>query len=124
MKYVRNEAPPELRLRFHIRDKFGSDIFRALDYDTDTGIGHCYSIGSDKIIEFFKPQGYVEVDGHVNPSQQVLDSIYNNTQSILNPQIMAATVNKITTDERFTKGFEENNPQPQEPVPEPQEQTG
>lgn len=108
MKYVRNDAPPEVRLRFHIRDKFGKDITHALDYDPDTGVGHCYVPNSEATIEYFKPQGYVEVDGHVNPSQEALQAIYESVKAGLSSEVMHETVKRIEEDVRFRKGTQEN----------------
>jgi hypothetical protein len=109
MKYIRNDAPPELRLRFHIRDKFGQDITHSLDYDPSTGVGHCYVPHSDAIIEYFKPGGYVEIDGHVNPSEEALAAVYQSVQSGLDSNIMHATIKKVEQDVRFAKGTEENS---------------
>jgi hypothetical protein len=39
MKYIRYDAPPELRLRYHFRNRFGKDILGARDYDPTTGVG-------------------------------------------------------------------------------------
>jgi hypothetical protein len=105
--YERSKAPPEIKLRFHIRDKFGHDIFRSLDYDTDTGVGHCYVPDSDAIIEYFKPGGYVEIDGHVNPSPEALDALYQTVKSTLNPEVMNQVIKKVEQDVRFNKGKEE-----------------
>jgi len=120
MKYVRNDAPPELRLRFHIRDKFGQDILRTLDYDPETGIGHCYVPDSDNTIEYFRPGGYVEIDGHVNPNQETLDMLYAETtqRGITDTPIMDETIKKSEQDVRFSKGIEEQKQD--EPVPEPE----
>jgi len=96
--YERSRAPNEIKLRFHIRDKFGKDIIHSLDYNTDTGVGHCYVPNSDAIIEYFKPGGYVEVDGHVNPSEQALQAIYSNTSATLHPEVMNAVVKKVEQD--------------------------
>ena len=106
--YERHKAPDALKLRFHIRDKFGNDITNSLDYDPVTGVGHCYVPNSDAIIEYFKPQGYVEVDGHVNPSQEAMDAIYQSVQSGLDSNVMHATIKKVEQDVRFNKGTEEN----------------
>src|SRR5262245_32405993 len=120
MKYVRNEAPPALRLRFHIRDKFGQDILRTPYYDRDTAIGHCYGTDSDNTIEYFRPGGYVEIDGHVNPNQETLDMLYAETtqRGITDTPIMDETIKKSEQDVRFSKGIEEQKQD--EPVPEPE----
>lgn len=104
MKYVRYDAPPELRLRFHFRDKFGKDILWAREYDPVTGIGKRAVPESDAMIEFFLPEGYVEIDGHTNPSQEVLDALFANTQAVLNKDIMDKTVNKIEQGVTLRKG--------------------
>jgi len=103
-KYVRNDAPPELRLRFHIRDKFGQDILRTLDYDPETGVGHCYVPDSENTIEYFRPGGYVEIDGHVNPSPEVLEAIFANSRAVLQKEVMDATVKKIEQEVHFREG--------------------
>src|SRR5262245_5953452 len=120
MKYVRNDAPPELRLRFHIRDKFGADILRTLDYDPETGIGHCYVPDSENTIEYFKPNGYVEIDGHVNPNQETLDMLYAEVKQrgMTDTPIMDETIKKSEQDARFNQGLEEQKQD--EPVPEPE----
>lgn len=78
--YERYKAPPEFRLRFHFRDKFGKDIIGARTYDPETGEGRALAPGTSEedptLIPFFKPHGYVEIDGHVNPSQEVLDHLF------------------------------------------------
>lgn len=112
MKYVRNDAPPELRLRFHIRDKFGEDILRTLDYDPETGVGHCYVPDSENTIEYFRPGGYVEIDGHVNPSAEALEAIYANSKAVLEKPIMDATVKKIEQEVTFRNGQAEVSEQP------------
>lgn len=112
--YERHKAPDAIKLRFHIRDKFGRDITNSLDYDPETGVGHCYVPNSDATIEYFKPQGYVEVDGHVNPSPEALDAIYSSVQAGLDPKVMEATIKKVEQDVRFKKGNEENNPTTEE----------
>ena len=104
MKYIRNDAPPELRLRFHIRDKFGNDILRSLDYDPDTGVGHCYVPDSDNTIEYFRPGGYVEIDGHVNPSREAMDAVYANSKAVLQKEVMDATVKKIEQEVHYREG--------------------
>lgn len=106
--YERSKAPDAVKLRFHIRDKFGKDITNSLDYDTDTGVGHCYVPNSEAIVEYFKPGGYVEIDGHVNPSSEALEAIYQSVQSGLDSNVMHATIKKVEQDVRFNKGFEEN----------------
>lgn len=98
--YERYKAPGEVKLRFHIRDKFGNDIFHSLDYDPETGVGHCYVPDSDVIIEYFKPGGYVEVDGHTNPSQEALYAIYATVHSTLDPTVLNATIKKVEQDVR------------------------
>lgn len=124
MKYVRNDAPPELRLRFHVRDKFGQDIYRTLDYDPETGIGHCYVPETDPqmTIEYFKPGGYVEIDGHVNPSKETLETLYASMQEKQNlgtdSNIIDQTIKKSEQDVRFNQGQTEQ--QQNEPVPEPE----
>lgn len=99
--YERFKAPPELKLRFHIRDKFGKDITHSLDYDPATGIGHCYVPNSDATIEYFKPGGYVEIDGHVNPSQEALDAIYTSVQAGFSWKVTEAVIKKIEQDVRL-----------------------
>lgn len=110
--YERYKAPDALKLRFHIRDKFGIDITNSLDYDPETGVGHCYVPNSDAIIKYFKPQGYVEVDGHVNPTQEALAAIYQSVQSGFDSNVMHATIKKVEQDVRFNKGTEENKATP------------
>lgn len=112
MKYVRYDAPPELRLRYHFRDKFGRDIERARDYDPITGVGHRAVPESDALIEFFLPEGYVEIDGHTNPSQETLDALFANAQAVLNKDIMDKTVNKIEQGVTLRKGQAEVADQP------------
>ena len=104
MKYVRNEAPPELRLRYHIRDKFGVDILRSLDYDPETGVGHCYVPTSDQTIEYFRPGGFVEIDGHVNPSREALEAIFANSNAVLQKEIMDKVVKQIEQEVHFREG--------------------
>jgi hypothetical protein len=104
MKYVRNDAPPELRLRFHIRDKFGNDILRSLDYDPETGVGHQYVPESEARIEYFRPGGFVDIDGHVNPSAEALQAIYANSKAVLQKEVMDATVKMIEQEVTFRKG--------------------
>lgn len=112
--YKRYEAPDALKLRFHIRDKFGQDITHSLDYDPATGVGHCYVPGSDATIEYFKPGGYVEIDGHVNPSEESLAAIYSSIQSGFDKNVMDATIKKVEQDVRFNKGTEENKAIPEQ----------
>jgi hypothetical protein len=95
MKYTRYEAPPELRLRYHFRNRFGQDIERARDYDPETGIGHRAVPESDNLLEFFEPNGYVEIDGHTNPSQETLDALFENGKAMLNKDLQDKVVNRI-----------------------------
>ena len=104
MKYERSNAPPEVKLRFHIRDKFGIDIERSLDYDPETGVGHKYVPGSDAILEYFRPGGYVEIDGHVNPSLEALEAIYQSIRSKFDKNVMHETIKRVEEDVRFRKG--------------------
>ena len=104
MKYVRYDAPPELRLRFHIRDKFGQDILRTLDYDPETGVGHCYVPDTENTIEYFRPGGYVEIDGHVNPSPEALEAIFANSKAVLTKEVMDATVKQIEQEVHYREG--------------------
>lgn len=104
MKYVRYDAPPELRLRFHFRDKFGKDIERARDYDPVTGVCHRAVPESDVLLEFFCPEGYVEIDGHTNPSQETLDALFTNAQTALNKELQDKMVNRIEQQVTLRKG--------------------
>lgn len=105
MKYIRYDAPPELRLRYHFRDKFGNDILNARDYDPKTGVAHIlpYKDAPEDtpLIEVFKPGGYVEIDGHINPSPETLDAIFANSKAVLDKAIMDATVKRIEQEVRF-----------------------
>jgi hypothetical protein len=112
--YERYKAPDALKLRFHIRDKFGKDITNSLDYDPATGIGHCYVPNSDATIEYFKPGGYVEIDGHVNPSQEALEAVYQSVEAGFSKEVMDATIKKVEQDVRYNKGLEETEPAPKE----------
>jgi hypothetical protein len=60
--YERHKAPPEVQLRFHIRDKFGVDIFHSVDYDPETGYGHIKVPGTENLKEYYKPGGYVAIE--------------------------------------------------------------
>lgn len=104
MKYVRYDAPPELRLRYHFRNKFGQDIERARDYDPVTGVGHKAVPESDNLLEFFAPDGYVEIDGHTNPSQETLDALFANGQTALNKDLQDKMVNRIEQQVTLRKG--------------------
>jgi hypothetical protein len=104
MKYVRYDAPPELRLRYHFRDKFGRDIERARDYDPVTGVGHRAVPESDVLLEFFAAEGYVEIDGHTNPSQETLDALFSNGQTALNKDLQDKLVNRIEQQVTLRKG--------------------
>lgn len=104
MKYVRYDAPPELRLRYHFRDKFGRDIERAREYDPVTGIGHRAVPGSDALLEFFLPEGYVEIDGHTNPSQETLDALFAEGKAALNKDLQDKIVNRIEQQVTLRKG--------------------
>jgi hypothetical protein len=109
MKYVRYDAPPEIRLRYHFRDKFGNDILRSLDYDPATGIGHTYvrerADGTKEgTIEYFRPGGYVEVDGHINPSPETLQALFANSKAVLTKEVMDATVKKIEQEVHYREG--------------------
>lgn len=104
MKYTRYEAPPELRLRYHFRDKFGRDIERARDYDPVTGVGHRAVPESDALLEFFCPEGYVEIDGHTNPSQEVLDALFAEGRTVLNKELQDKMVNRIEQQVTLRKG--------------------
>ena len=106
--YERHKAPDAVKLRFHIRDKFGQDIFHSLDYDPATGVGHCYVPNSDATIEYFKPGGYVEVDGHVNPSEEALEAIYQSVKAGLDSNVMHATIKKVEQDVHFKQGTKDN----------------
>lgn len=107
MKYVRYDAPPELRLRFHFRDKFGEDIKGARDYDPVTGVGHALpypDAPEDVLLEFFKPEGYVEIDGHVNPSEEALQAIFANSKAVLQKDIMDKVVKQIEQEVHYREG--------------------
>lgn len=106
--YERHKAPGAVKLRFHIRDKFGRDITNSLDYDPETGVGHCYVPNSEAVIEYFKPQGYVEIDGHVNPSPEALEAIYESVRAGLDSNVMHETVKRVEENVRYRKGVEEN----------------
>lgn len=113
MKYIRYDAPPELRLRYHFRDKFGQDILGARDYDPETGVCHIHPQGTDEnvLIEAFKPNGFVEIDGHVNPSAEVLQALFDNSKMIIsNPAALDKIAKKVSEDVRFEQGLKENNP--------------
>jgi hypothetical protein len=115
MKYVRYDAPPELRLRYHFRDKFGADIVGARDYDPETGICHIHPEGTDEgvLIAVFKPHGYVEIDGHVNPTQEVLDGLFDNSKMVIsNPEVLDRIAKKVSEDVRLEEGIKQNNPEP------------
>ena len=116
MKYIRYNAPPEMRLRFHFRDKFGHDIYGAREYDPSTGEGKRLKIGltdedENNLVEFFAPQGYVEIDGHTNPTEEALATIFEAGKASLNPEVMNETVKRTEEHVRFEKGTRENNPQ-------------
>jgi hypothetical protein len=104
MKYVRYDAPSEMRLRYHFRNKFGKDIEFARDYDPDTGIGHIQYPGTDALVEVFAPGGYVEIDGHTNPSAEALQAIFANSKAVLEKAVMDATVKKIEQEVTYRKG--------------------
>lgn len=106
--YERSKAPDSIKLRFHIRDKFGHDITNSIDYDTDTGVGHCYVPNSEATIEYFKPGGYVEIDGHANPSQEALAAIYESVKAGLDSNVMHETVKRVEEDVRLRKGIKDN----------------
>lgn len=117
MKYVRYDAPPELRLRYHFRDKFGNDILRAREYDPETGICQIQPEGTrDEVrVEVFKPGGYVELDGHVNPTREQLDALFQNSRMIIsNPAALDKIAKKVSEDVRHEQGFQQNNPEPTE----------
>ena len=109
--YVRYNAPPEFRLRFHFRDKFGRDIVGAREYDPETGIGRALAPGTeDVLIPFFKPHGYVEIDGHTNPSQETLDKLFATTvDSTIVPskEELDSTVKMSEQDVRYEKQISE-----------------
>ena len=106
MKYIRYEAPPELRLRYHFRNRFGQDIERARDYDPETGVGHRYVPPEDSgiLLEFFEPNGYVEIDGHTNPSQETLDALFAEGRTALNKDLQDKMVNRIEQQVTLRKG--------------------
>lgn len=104
MKYTRYEAPPELRLRYHFRNRFGQDIERARDYDPTTGVGHRAVPESDNLLEFFEPNGYVEIDGHTNPSQETLDALFTEGRTALNKDLQDKMVNRIEQQVTLRKG--------------------
>ena len=105
MKYIRYDAPPELRLRYHFRNRFGEDILNARDYDPETGVGHKQPPGSQELVEFFQPDGYVEIDGHTNPSQEVLDALFQNSKMVIsNPDALSKIARKVSEDVRYEKG--------------------
>jgi hypothetical protein len=110
MKYTRYEAPPEFRLRFHFRDKFGNDIKGAREYDPATGEGMALAPGSeDLLIPFFKPQGYVEIDGHTNPSQETLNKLFETADSktVVGKEELDTTVKMSEQDVRFKEEISE-----------------
>lgn len=98
-----------MKLRFHIRDKFGVDIYHSIDYDPETGVGHRYVPDSEEIIEYFKPGGYVEIDGHTNPTQKTLDAIYSSVHAGYNENVMHATIKQIEQDVRVDEGIVERH---------------
>lgn len=104
MKYVRYDAPPELRLRFHFYNRFGQDIKRAREYDPETGHGIRAVPDSDNTLPFFEPGGYVSIDGHSNPSQEALEAIYANSKAVLTKEVMDATVKQIEQEVHFREG--------------------
>lgn len=107
MKYVRYDAPPELRLRFHFRDKFGEDIKGAREYDPATGEGRGVpypGAPEDNLVPFFKPEGYVEIDGHVNPSEETLTAVFANSKAVLQKDIMDKVVKHIEQEVHYREG--------------------
>jgi hypothetical protein len=104
MKYVRYDAPPEMRLRFHFRNRFGEDILWAREYDPVTGIGIKAVPDSDNTIEFFEPNGYVEIDGHTNPSEEALQAVFNNSKAALQKEIMDKVVKQIEQEVHYREG--------------------
>jgi hypothetical protein len=114
--YVRYDAPPELRLRYHFRNRFGKDILGARDYDPVSGVGHKLNPnGTGDLVEFFEPNGFVEVDGHTNPSQEVLDALFKNTQIVIsNREALDQIARRVSADVRLEEGKKANNPQSQE----------
>lgn len=103
MKYIRYEAPPELRLRFHFRNRFGNDIEGAREFDPETGEGVREVGHTGVMIPFYHAQGYVEIDGHVNPSAETLQALFANSQAVLQKELMDATVKKIEEHVRFNE---------------------
>ena len=104
MKYIRYDAPPEMRLRFHFRNRFGQDILWAREYDPVTGIGIKAVPDSDNTIEFFEPNGYVEIDGHTNPSEEALQAIFNNSKAALQKEVMDKVVKQIEQEVHYREG--------------------
>lgn len=110
MKYTRYDAPPAVRLRYHFRDRFGKDIVGAREYDPLTGEGIREIGDSGIMVPFFSPGGYVEVDGHTNPSQEALTALFTATQATLDNKVMDTVVKKVETDVTLRKGKEINDP--------------
>jgi hypothetical protein len=125
MKYVRYDAPPSLRLRFHFRNRFGKDIEGAREFDPVTGEG-IREIGETGVmVPFFEPQGYVDLDGHMNPTREVLDMVFASVQTLksgepqpIESSALDATIKKAEQDERLRKGLESNEPEQQPTTPE------
>jgi hypothetical protein len=115
--YERYKAPPEFRLRFHFRDKFGNDIKGAREYDPETGTGRAVAPGTESrptveeevLVPFFKPHGYVEIDGHTNPSQETLDKLFATAdgKAVPDKATLDKTVKMSEQDVRFNEQISE-----------------
>jgi hypothetical protein len=101
--YDREHAPGAIKLRFHLRDKFGIDIYNSLRYDPITGQGFKRDIRpghEGEEVEYFKPGGFVEIDGIVNPTQEQMDVIYQSVNAGLSSEVMHKTSDKLIHDSR------------------------
>jgi hypothetical protein len=115
MKYVRYDAPPSLRLRFHFRDRFGKDIAGAREYDPITGEGKRELGDTGVLVPFFSPHGYVELDGHTNPTREALDAAFASVQTFASgePQPIESSnldtvIKKTEQDTRLEEGLKAN----------------
>lgn len=109
MKYVRYDAPSELRLRYHFRNRFGRDIIGARDYDPITGKGHKLNPNNpEKLDEFFEPNGFVDLDGHVNPSEELLNEMFIKHPMLQDKESNDLFIRKTEERLRLEKGIREN----------------
>ena len=115
MRYVRYQAPPSLRLRYHFRDRFGKDIIGAREYDPVTGEGKRELGDTGVLIDFFSPQGYVELDGHTNPTREALDAAFASVQTFTSGEAqpiesknLDTVIKKTEQDTRLEEGLKAN----------------